>query len=240
MEDRRTNAAKFVRSHTFARTIHWDQEIEPCPQDMSIALISHWPEADRSIRAIQLLDREIRRCARALAIVYTKAEEALIPAILDSSELFSEALRGFPRPVHTEAGNLEIVSAEGPNLTLLVEPTEAVWTVMTRWPAATIAYALSSFGMKFTLNLHRNCRLEQAGIAEGDALLPILRDISRGVWRRGDSGISDTWVADDVEALKFQAVADSHAYGGGRLGGLHVVVWRTMADGKEDLVHGGF
>lgn len=231
-------AFDFVRSPTMKAAATEDQHHrEQAAQEIRLAIVVEWPEVDRASRALQHVDRELRRCARAWTTAYENSSNEGDESVFASPAWFLSELGLFPTPVPVAHGRLAIREARAtPALALVLEPEHEVFAVLAEWPRASLAYALSIFGTTGYLSTNRGAQprpepadeVVLAALGEGapeallgrtadeEALSMELRDFRRYQRR--------------VIAESFDEDREHKA------SGVRVALHRTLVDGTPELI----
>jgi hypothetical protein len=150
--------------------------------------ISEWREIDRASRALQHIDRELRRCARAWSEAYENSSSERDESVFTSPSWVLSELAPFPTPVTVAQGRLTVTAAvAAPTLAVLLKPEDEVFAVLAQWPASSLAYALSAFGTTGEMTIHRGCAIPEQ--PDRSSVLAALVAISEG---RRANGLSDT------------------------------------------------
>lgn len=126
------------------------------------------------------------------------------------------------------------MAAAGTPLSVLAEPTGAVFDVLSWWPATTAAYAMSAFGPRVRLGLHRGCQLEPA--LPNDWLLQVLMNALCGRWLGTKSGDMTSLTVDGYVPSTMRAVAEYRDGEGAGQPGVRLAMLLTSADGVQDFV----
>lgn len=93
-------------------------------------MFSTWPELDRVARSVQLVERELRRCAQVWQNAYEESEALRDPRLFESSSPFLKHLLGYPTPCRSGEGHLRIRALDGLPASFLLEPDGFVWALL--------------------------------------------------------------------------------------------------------------
>lgn len=178
-----------------------------------------WTDAGRSSRALQMIDTELRRAARALTTAVAGDEDLdLFPAESDGDgdgQRLRDALLNFPTPDARGAGHLEVISAVSSPLRLLLEPTGSVADLLGRHPLAAATFAMSVFGMRMTVTERRDARFEAVEFGAPDAARDAMdRALLHGEWSGSRVGRSTSYVSHGRPGL-FRGVSGATTAAGG-------------------------
>ena len=229
-------AFQFLRSETLAGLATDDQHhrAEPKAQEMRLALVSRWSELDRASRALQHIDRELRRCARAWTTAYDLSSAVADETVFETPAPFLAELETYPHPVHVGRGHLTVKAAAAvPEPAFLVEPAAEVFAVLAEWPKTSLGYALSVFGTTGEMNTYRDLDIPPtaAETAHLDALLGDVRAMDPA---RPQAYAEQRQLKHHRTGFR-RAIAESHDEDRRRTSGVHVVLHRVLADGSSDV-----
>jgi hypothetical protein len=233
--DRPSSAAAFIRSEVMQQAASWDLQRSREVPGLLAAIVVSWPEVGRASRALELVDREVRRCARAWEVAYDESGDIRDESVFTSPEWFFASLLRFPTPA--QRGSLKIAAAGSTPLSLLVRPDDEVYGVLSMWPASTAAYVMSAFGSPFAVTMHEDCRLEGATFAPPDQALSVLLDVTRGNWRGSTAGYAHELDTSGFRPPTFKAIGESHDDEGRVYYGAKLLVLRTYNRGRQELIH---
>lgn len=170
-----------------------------------------WPDVNRSSRAIQAIDAELRRAARALASVEAEEDELGLFSPVGGGDghvaRFRKVLLDAKSPDASGTGHLKIVSATSSPLRLFLEPSGSVVGLLRRHPLAAVTFAMSEFGMRMTVNERRHARLEAVEFGGPDSGRDAMdRALWTEEWSGSKVGRSRSYVAPGRPGL-FRAVS---------------------------------
>lgn len=231
-------AFDFVRSPTMSAATTADQHHrERAAQEMRLAVVVEWPEIDRASRALQHVDRELRRCARAWTSAYENSSNVGDEAVFASPAWFLSELKLFPTPVPVANGRLAIRGAQAaPALAVLLEPEEEVFAVLAEWPRASIAYALSIFGTAGSLSTSRGAEPGPEP-ADEEVLAALVAGRPEALLGCAVDEEPVSVELRDFRRYQRRAIAESfdedreH-----RASGVRVALHRTLIDGRQELI----
>lgn len=121
---------------------------------MQLLVTATWPELDRSTRALNLFERELRRCARAAVLAQEKQTGFGSQSTSPPREDWMDELAEVPGTAGHRDGAFRIRHASGPGLAVVVSPEGPVAEVLALFPLASLAFAMSVFGHTFDLCVH--------------------------------------------------------------------------------------
>lgn len=236
--DAAREASAFVRSSLATNLGTWDQDARGrAPEHITVAMFSKWPELDRVARSVQLVDREVRRCAQAWQNTYDASEAAEDPTLFGSPAPFLEHLLGFPSPCRSGDGSLQIRALDGLPASFLLEPHGFVWALLAEWPATSAAYGLSVLG-DVEIVRHDDCLLEGAYYATELSALGALRDATKERWKGSQPGAVRTAGGDGRKGM-YRAIADSpNIVDSDRRADIELVIHRIFNQHEQDLTIG--
>jgi hypothetical protein len=105
--DRAATAATFVRSESVARATTWDLHRREEVPVLHAALIVNCPELGRAARALELVEREVRRCGRAWGAAWDESSLLNAEDMFSAPDWFLDSLQRFPRPTpHGALGDI--------------------------------------------------------------------------------------------------------------------------------------
>lgn len=233
-ETRRDSAAELLKSSVFHDVLGWDDRDDRWPSDILVLFRASWPELDRSLRAIETVDREIRRCARAWEETHRRAEKKLDPALI-SIKGYESHLAAFPTPIHSSMGSLSLAGATTPGLQVAALPRLRVWTALASAPASALLYAFSAFGEEVSVRTHTQCSLD--GLSYADDQMSVLAGVLDGDWRGSTPGTVHEWTLPKTKNRRYRAISESRDSESGHIiGGIEAVIWRTTEERQEDVV----
>lgn len=231
-------AFDFVRSSTMRAAAAEDQHHrEQAAQEMRLAVVVEWPEIDRASRALQHVDRELRRCARAWTTAYENSSNDGDESVFGSPAWFLSELELFPTPVPVAHGRLAIREAQAtPALSLVLEPEGEVFAVLAECPRASLAYALSIFGTTGYLSASRGAEPAPEP-ADHDVLAALVTGTPDTLLGRTVRDEPLTIELRDFRRYQRRAIAESfdedleH-----KTSGVRVALHRTLIDGTPELI----
>jgi hypothetical protein len=226
----------FLRSDSLAGAAAWDLCRPEEVPDLRTALVVAWPQVGRAARALELMERELRRCARAWGSAWDESSLLQDESVFTAPDWFFQALQRFPKP--TGGTGLEILAAHARPLAVLARPADEVYAALAAWPATCVAYTMSVFNARFSVEVYEDCRLEGATYAEHGPALSALVDVTRDSWRGSTPGHTHQLGMDRFLPSTFRAIADSRDEEGQRYFGAHLLLLRTYDNGCQELVHG--
>jgi hypothetical protein len=151
LDDRGQRAKEFLRSESARRLAAWDGQARRSAEgEIDVYFQLAWRDGARAARAWELLDREIRRCARALDLfVRGHGGGKEQDAVLGSPRWLEQALAQQAAPVASGGSGLILMEVQGPPLTLQLEPQGAARELFAIAPALTLGYVMHVFGVPF-------------------------------------------------------------------------------------------
>lgn len=221
--------AKYLRTETAAVLADWDGQIQAVePFQIEVYCVLGWRDVTRAVAATRIIERELRRGARAYRDAYGSGGDA--DGLFSSPEWLLEQLAEFPLPLHANQSGLDLVEVSGPPLALRLAPTTDTQGALTHAGASQVGYTMAAFGKPFTIEwiTGRNFRpsdLELATVVEfvsrGRPAFEVTREVELRV--------------EDLEKTYFQSV--SSPLPGEHLGfEVHLVIQRVCAN-HVDVLH---
>lgn len=241
VSEQKVSAREFVESAPLQRLAHEDQKVRNRGfTHAALSVDTSWPEIDRCVRAVQIVERELRRAGRSWQLATDAAEAQLDATVFSSPGRFLDTLGGRPATRGHIDGSLRIRHLQGPPFAALLEPEGYLWAGLTSWPATSVAFALSTFGVPFDINVFSSCMLEGAFYADEQAALIALVGIpSKGLWKGSDTGV--VLEIDEIKGqqTRFRAVGASQRPGsGGSVSSVSVVLHLIEDAGRHHVVVG--
>lgn len=231
-------AFDFIRSSTMSAAAAEDQHYrDQAAQEIRLAIVVDWPEVDRASRALQHVDRELRRCARAWATAYENSSKDADESIFSSPRWFLSELELYPTPVHVAQGRLAIRGAQAtPALALVLEPEEEVFAVLAEWPRASLAYVLSIFGTAGYLSTSRGAQ-PRPEPADEEVLAALGEGAPEALLGRTADEEALSMELRDFRRHQRRAIAESFDEDlEEKASGVRVALHRTLVDGTPELI----
>lgn len=141
--------AKYLKTDTAKALADWDQQIQgDRPSEIEVYCVSGWRDATRALAASQLIDRAMRRGARAYRDAHgTGGTDSLF----SSPTWFLQHLTDFPPPLHANQSGLNLTEVAGPPLALHLTPRDETWSVLAHAAASQVGYTMAAFGKTFSV-----------------------------------------------------------------------------------------
>ncbi|MEQ7008510.1 hypothetical protein ABN028_20250 [Actinopolymorpha sp. B17G11] len=142
--------AKYLKSKTAKVLAGWDGQIQAAqPSQVEVYCVLGWRDVTRAISATQVIERGMRRGARAYRDAYGSGGDT--DFLFSSPEWLLQQLVEFPPPLHTNHSGLDIIEVSGPPLALHLMPTEDTQSALAHAPASQVGYTMAAFGKPFTI-----------------------------------------------------------------------------------------
>ena len=232
IDSRAEYLAKYLKTETAKVLASWDGRTEGSePNDVRVYCILGWRDITRALSAAQLIEREMRRGAKAYRDAYGSAGGH--GSLISSPEWFLQNLGKGPQPVHTNVSGLEIVELAGPPLAFHLKPTTEAFSALDHAIASQVGYTMAGFGQPFTVEWITGRNLRPGDLE--------LASVTRFVERRQPAFEVTSQIelrAEDLDKTYYQAV--SRPPEPERLDfQVHLVVQRVCG-GQVDLIHASY
>lgn len=221
--------ARYLKSDTATQLAAWDEQIRATQsKQIEVFCVLGWRDVTRAVSATQIIDREMRRGARACRDAYGSASGA--DGLFSSPAWLLDHLARFPQPLHTSQSGLEIITVTGPPLALHLMPTEASNDALAHSAASLVGSTMAAFGKPFSIQWlsGRNRGSSDLDLA---AVVEFVSDGRTPLEVTNEHGLR----AEDLRRTYYQAVSSPAR--GEHLGfEVHLVVQRVCTT-HVDLVH---
>ena len=220
--------AKYLKTDTAKALGDWDQQIQgDRPSEIEVYCVTGWRDVTRALAASQLIDRAMRRGARAYRNAHGTGDTA---SLFSEPAWFLHQLADFPPPLHTNQSGLDLAEVAGPPLALHLTPTEETWSVLAHAVASQVGYTMAAFGKAFTIEwtTGRNFRPSDLALASVASFV--------GRERPAFEVTSQTGLrAEDLQETYYQTISSPPP--GEHIGfEVHLVVQRVCA-AHVDVIH---
>lgn len=231
----------FLNSPCWSESLLTDLNVAPeLAQHVRLAVALPSSDISRASRAVNRVDREIRRAASAWMAILRQGRERRLTD-LDSetwgeeeggeavlADAYQAELERYPDP---RFGGLKVVAVQASPLAFLLKPDHELGPVLGRIPASCLYYSAASFGQHMDVSHHWHASLDAARFSGDAETLRVLLALRSGIWAGRDRGVFDS--RDDVPGWPLALRAVGAVAGGS---GLFLAIF--VADGAfgQDVV----
>lgn len=226
---RAEHLARYLKSDTATLLAGWDERGPAAePSRIDLYCIVGWRDVTRAVMATQIIDREMRRGARAYRDAFGSGDSA--DSLFTSPEWLLRHLAAFPLPLHANQSGLEMVELCGPPLSFHMVPTEDAQRVLAKAPASQVGYTMAAFGRPFAIS-----QIQGRNHRQPDLPLSRVLDLVSPTSAPFDVLSKEDHRADDLLMTDFRSVSKPSKRD--HLGfEVHLIV-RRLCNDAIDLIH---